>query len=345
MKRILVLIFILIFITNLFSQNNAPNFKIKDIFGNLINSDDIQNENKFIFIDFFINSCGGCQYMVPFVDSTFKYYGCNCNNIYFVGISIAQWNDDYSIFNFRQNYGVEIPLISGASGGADIANLYEITYVPYFALINPDGTFAFKKSFFVNSTQQLLDSFSQYNFIQSKCKNADFIYFEVIDNLNSYIGTIDLSNHKVLINVPQNFDFNNYSIFFIKSPKSQIYLDNQIINFDTLDISGIDFNNQFRIVAEDTTIFNNWQIEFSSINSISEENNLNITYDPISSTLNLYNFNLISDMRIFDIKGRLLFETKPSCNIQNLSMLNSGVYIISFKLNNNNTLCKKIIKN
>ena len=344
MKKIFGLFFILVFITNLYSQNNAPSFKIKDIFGNIINSDEIRNENKFIFIDFFMNSCGGCQYMVPFVDSTFKYFGCNCSNIYFVGISIAEWNDDFSIFNFRQNYEVEIPLISGASGGANIANQYGISYVPYFALINPDGSFAFKKSFFVNSTQQLLDSISQYNLIPSKCQNADFIYFEVIDISNSYIGTIDLINHKVLINVPQNFDFNNYSIFFIKSPKSQIFIENQHFDYDTLDISGIDFNNQFKIVAEDSTVYNNWQIEFSTTNNLSENNNLNIIFDPISISLYLFNYHLIKDMKIYNIKGNLLFETKPSSNIQNLNMLNKGIYILSFSLKNNQkTICKKII--
>jgi len=206
-KKIFALLLVLISATNLNSQNNAPDFKVNDIFGNLINSEAIRNENKYIFIDFFMNSCGGCQYLVPFVDSVFKYYGCNCNNVYFVGISIASWNDNISILNFRQIYNVEIPLISGASGGSDIGNLYEISYVPYFALITPEGKFAFKKSFYFSSTKQLLDSLAPYNFINGKCQNADFIYFEVITNYQTYIAAIDLPNHKLLINVPSNLIF------------------------------------------------------------------------------------------------------------------------------------------
>lgn len=344
MKKFFVLTLICFFSISIYSQNYASDFKLKDIFGNIINTENIRNENKYIFIDFFMNSCGGCQYMVPFVDSTFKYYGCNCSNIYFVGISIAAWNDDFSIFNFRQTYNVDIPLISGVSGGSSIAEIYEISYVPYFALIKPDGTFAFKKSFYVSSTQQLIDTLSQYNLIPSKCKNADFIYFEVIDFYNSYIGTIDLLNHKILINVPQNFDFNNYKIFFIKSPKSNIYIENQLIELDTLDITGIDFNNQFKIVAEDTSIANNWDIEFSILNNFQDKKNLDIIFDPISKILYLNDYLLVKSIKIYNIDGILLFETKPSSNIQDLSNLKNGVYIITFNLNSNNIISKKIIQ-
>jgi len=118
-----------------------------------------------------------------------------------------------------------------------------------------------------------------------------------------------------------------------------------LIENDTLDIFGIDFNNQFKIVAEDTNIFNIWNLEFNFLNNLKkDENNFQITFDSETSLLYLNNYESVNNIRIYNIKGNLLFETKPSSNIQDLRILNSGQYIISFYLKNNKIINKKILK-
>lgn len=147
MKRIILAVFILVFLTNHIKISAQPilnetvsDFTVYDIHGNMHNLYDYLNEGKFVCIDLFGVDCTSCIELVPVLDSLYHDYGCNQAD--FILLAINYDNTNLEVSQNEQLYGITYPAISGLEGGGKNVYLdWNIEYWPQLLLIHPDKTF------------------------------------------------------------------------------------------------------------------------------------------------------------------------------------------------------------
>ena len=115
----------------------AVNFTVEDVDGNVHELFDYLEDGKYVVIDFFFTTCGPCIGSVPILSEAFEKYGCNTEDVFFLGINYGESNFD--LFNYVQDYGYLLPAASGWQGGAnEVVFDYGIYAFPTVILIAPD---------------------------------------------------------------------------------------------------------------------------------------------------------------------------------------------------------------
>lgn len=342
-KKIILLIFLFSAIyTN--AQTPAPGIKVTDIFGNFYNSQVILDEGKHIFIDFFSNECGSCQYLAPYVDSAYQELGCNCGDVFYFAINGTATSTDESVFEFMHTSGLEMPAISGKGNGSHIADIYEIPYVPYFTLISPDGYIIWDTSQWITNTQEWLDTMANFGILPSVCSGSDILFYEAKTDTDTFIATVNTDNNEVILQIPESANVSELEIFMISSSKSKVYLDGSLQNTDS---SVVDLSNSlltYTIYAEDEAIFEDWNIVLQTTSSLFDRNSdISIIFNTELKTLSFSDLSLVEQYFVFDIYGRQLFKISPTVNTQDFNHFSSGIYIVSVKLTNGKTISQKII--
>jgi len=312
----------------------APSFKVVDIFGNFYNSNDIIENGKSIFIDFFSNNCSSCQMQIPFVDTVFKYYGCNTDSIVFLAMNINSYSSNKSVFDFCQQFGVSFPAFSGDGGSSQVADNFNVPYTPYYILIDTNNNVVYNDFFWIDSSSELVDTINSYiNFTPCSCKGNDFEYFRIISLNDTVLGEIDKIHRTVKFDVPMDFDLTKSVAFFISSANSRVYLDGILQNSDS---SVIDLTDTlyYQIFSEIDTISSVWRV-FAEKNTAVEKNELESNQlffvDNQANVLYLKNCREIKNYKIYNLKGQLLFKINPTQEEQNLSHLQAGIYIIALQ--------------
>ena len=136
------LAFILIFLKSTcgFSQtplNIAPNFTALDARGNYHDLYTHLNSGKYVVLDFFYNECLVCQTHVPEVNNAYIKFGCNTQDVFFLGVNLN--NTDGEVVSFENEYALHYPNISGVDGGGNnIVELFQVIAFPTIILIAPD---------------------------------------------------------------------------------------------------------------------------------------------------------------------------------------------------------------
>lgn len=144
----------------LFAQTpleEAVDFSKKDVHGNTHHLFDIlDNQGKYVFIDFFSVTCGPCQTIAPMLDSAYTYFGSNELDLYV--LAIDQLFDNEMVMGFEEEYNTNYPSISGVEGGgSEIYEDYQIPYYPSLILIAPDHTIVEQEIPVPNTAQELID--------------------------------------------------------------------------------------------------------------------------------------------------------------------------------------------
>jgi len=117
--------------------DTAVNFTCKDIAGNVHHLFNYLDNNKFVVIDFFTATCGGCQLYAPRVNQSYLDFGCNQGNVIFMAMNALA--DNQGVQEFDSIYGITFPSVSGHQGGGDSINqMYEIVSFPTVILIAPN---------------------------------------------------------------------------------------------------------------------------------------------------------------------------------------------------------------
>ncbi|MCB0640752.1 MAG: redoxin domain-containing protein [Phaeodactylibacter sp.] len=117
--------------------DTAVNFVVEDIDGNTHELFDYLEDGKYVVIDFFFTTCNPCIGSVPILNEAYQQYGCNTEDIFFLGINYGESNFD--LFNYTQDYGYLLPAASGWQGGAnEVIYDYGIYAFPTVILIAPD---------------------------------------------------------------------------------------------------------------------------------------------------------------------------------------------------------------
>jgi len=123
-----------------FSQtplNIAPNFSVVDARGNYHDLYSYLNNNKYVLLDFFYNECLVCQTHIPEVNDAYIKFGCNTQDVFFLGINLD--NTDGEVIAFENEYAIHYPNVSGVDGGGNnIVELYQVIAFPTIILIAPD---------------------------------------------------------------------------------------------------------------------------------------------------------------------------------------------------------------
>lgn len=120
----------------------VDDFTVTDTDGNTWNLYDLTSQGKYVYLDFFFDTCGPCQVTTPIFNEFHDTYGCNQGNLFMISINNGT-DSDAEVIAFENAYGGDFnhaPAVSADGGaGAVDANL-GITAYPTYCLIGADNT-------------------------------------------------------------------------------------------------------------------------------------------------------------------------------------------------------------
>lgn len=147
---------------------DAPDFVAVDCNGNEVHLYDILDSGQYVFIDFFHYTCGPCRELMPFVEESYYYYGCNDKDVFYMEIS----SDNASLcMQWIEEFDVEYPTISKEDGGSEIRSVYRIPGDPFFMLIAPDRSIVLSSwyNFGFDDFQSIVDAFAPFDIQVYQC--------------------------------------------------------------------------------------------------------------------------------------------------------------------------------
>ena len=147
---------------------DAPDFVAVDCNGNEVHLYDILDSGQYVFVDFFHYTCGPCRELMPFVEESYYYYGCNDKDVFYMEIS----SDNSSLcMQWIEEFDVEYPTISKEDGGGEIRSVYRIPGDPFFMLIAPDRSIVLSSwyNFDFDDFQSIVDAFAPFDIQVYQC--------------------------------------------------------------------------------------------------------------------------------------------------------------------------------
>ncbi len=147
---------------------DAPDFVAVDCNGNEVHLYDILDSGQYVFIDFFHYTCGPCRELMPFVEESYYYYGCNDKDVFYMEIS----SDNASLcMQWIEEFDVEYPTISKEDGGGEIRSVYRIPGDPFFMLIASDRSIVLSSwyNFGFDDFQSIVDAFAPFDIQVYQC--------------------------------------------------------------------------------------------------------------------------------------------------------------------------------
>ena len=147
---------------------DAPDFVAVDCNGNEVHLYDILDSGQYVFIDFFHYTCGPCRELMPFVEESYYYYGCNDKDVFYMEIS----SDNASLcMQWIEEFDVEYPTISKEDGGGEIRSVYRIPGDPFFMLIAPDRSIVLSSwyNFDFDDFQSIVNAFAPFDIQVYQC--------------------------------------------------------------------------------------------------------------------------------------------------------------------------------
>lgn len=110
----------------------APNFKMKDIDGNIISSKN--TKGKVVVLNFWFTSCKPCIEEIPSLNKVYEKYKTN-TNVVFASIT---FNNDEKVISFLKKHPTKYPIVPNAK---DICNLFKISGYPTNIVIDKNGNY------------------------------------------------------------------------------------------------------------------------------------------------------------------------------------------------------------
>ena len=144
-----------------------PDFTGTDLDGNEIHLYDILDSGQAVLINFFLTGDPYSMDPMPFITESYTLFGCNGNDVFFMGISSNGGNE--SCQAWAETYGVKYPIISRDGGGNTIAQSIPVALYPTVMIINPDHTIAYRDLYPLENTQTIIDALEGEGYEQSPC--------------------------------------------------------------------------------------------------------------------------------------------------------------------------------
>lgn len=235
MKKFLSTILLLFISWLAFAQTpleEAVDFSAKDIHGVTHHLFDIlDNEQQYVFIDFFSVTCGPCQALAPKLDSVYTYFGSNELDLFVLAIDYSFNNE--MVADFEEEYNTHYPAISGADGGgALIFDDYEIPYYPSLILIAPDHSIVEQAIPVPNTAQELIDLLENTYGLQA-------VSVQEVKSETSFKLYPNPANNYVVVQTPMNKEVESLCVFSITGKellRKQSFSDpqNVMVNIENL---------------------------------------------------------------------------------------------------------------
>ncbi len=158
MKKIVIVVFILVFVSLVFTgctatqpnnptnnqnTNNttnstreiAPDFSWKDTKGNVVKLSNLKG--KVVLIDFWATWCGPCRMTIPHVEAIYEKY--KDKGVEVLGVNLDQGNVE-KVQQFIKDYGMKYLVI--ADPNSNVASLYGVNSIPRFFIVDKNGRIA-----------------------------------------------------------------------------------------------------------------------------------------------------------------------------------------------------------
>jgi thiol-disulfide isomerase/thioredoxin len=149
MKKITFLALLLMLTAGSFAQTNNYNvgdvvddFTVTDIHGVEHNLYEYADAGKYIYLDFFYDTCGPCQTWQPTYSEFYDKYGCNEGDLIMLSINNGTDSDEEVIL-YEETFGGPFnhaPAVSADGGGGPVTSNFGVGAFPTFCMIGPDRT-------------------------------------------------------------------------------------------------------------------------------------------------------------------------------------------------------------
>lgn len=121
--------------------NMAEDFLVKDVNGQTHTLNTYLEQGKIVVLPFFTTTCGSCNIYTPEIVLSHQDFGCNQNNVIYLGINYG--SNNIGVSDFISVHAVGYPCASGAEGlGNQINEQYLIASHITALVITPDGEIA-----------------------------------------------------------------------------------------------------------------------------------------------------------------------------------------------------------
>jgi thiol-disulfide isomerase/thioredoxin len=128
--------------TNNYQNGDIVNdFTVTDTEGVVHNLYDITASGKYVFLDFFFDTCGPCQNTQPIYNKLHDKYGCNEGEIFVISINNGTDNNA-EVIAFENMYGGPFnhsPAVSNEGNSTAVNNDFGVSAFPTYCLISPDN--------------------------------------------------------------------------------------------------------------------------------------------------------------------------------------------------------------
>lgn len=147
MKKITLILFFFGLLANAQVNNYnvgdvVDDFTVTDVHGVEHNLYTITASGKYVYLDFFFDTCGPCRQTTPIFNEFYDKYGCNGGDLYMISINDGS-DSDAEVIAFEEEFGGPFnhaPAVSAEGGSAAVDNNFGINAYPTYCLIGPDNT-------------------------------------------------------------------------------------------------------------------------------------------------------------------------------------------------------------
>ncbi len=148
MKKIILIAFAIFALNNVSAQvgtyavgDTVDDFTVTDTAGVEWSLYDLTAQGKYVYLDFFFDTCGPCQQTQPIYNEFHDKYGCNEGNLFMFSINNGT-DSDAEVIAFEQTYGGDFqhcPAVSSEGGSAAVDDAFGISAYPTYCMIGPDN--------------------------------------------------------------------------------------------------------------------------------------------------------------------------------------------------------------
>lgn len=146
MKKITLLLCLVAYVATAQVQNYnvgdvVDDFTVTDVHGVVHNLHDYIADGKYVWLDFFFDTCGPCQQTTPIFNEFYDKYYCGNGDV--ICISVNNGSDsDQEVIDFENTFGgpfEHAPAVSADGGAGAVDSNFNIAAYPTYCLIGPDN--------------------------------------------------------------------------------------------------------------------------------------------------------------------------------------------------------------
>lgn len=139
----------------------VDDFTVTDVHGVEHNLYTYLAEGKYVYLDFFFDTCVPCQTTTPIFNEFYDKYGCNEGDVFCISINNGT-DTNAEVLAFEQAYGGPFnhaPAVSSEGGSGDVDNDFGVNAYPTYCLIGPDSTLLVKDIWPLTGVETFEDTF------------------------------------------------------------------------------------------------------------------------------------------------------------------------------------------